>query len=266
MAMAETERPLLETRGLTKNFGGVAAVTKLDWSIPTGGIHGLIGPNGAGKSTVFNLVSGLIPLSAGQVFFEGSDITGMPAHDVVSRGMARTFQTTRLFRTRDVLSNVITAKHLHSKEGFWADLVSTPKARSSRATIEASARDLLGWVGLAGREKENAGGLPLREQKLLALAMALALKPRLVLLDEPTAGLDQTETAQARAIVRRVWEELGITVVIIEHKMRFVMELCGHVVVLNQGRLLVGGTPDEVCNDSRVIEAYLGDAARTKRM
>jgi len=252
---------LLRTAGLTRYFGGVAAVKNLDWSVTVGRIQGLIGPNGAGKSTVFNLVSGLIAASSGSIFLDGENVTGRGPHEIALAGVGRTYQTTRLFRSQSVLQNVLTASQAHSRIGLWSDVVMSRAARRDRANRTDASHDLLRLVGLDDKAGMRAGVLVLREQKMLSVAMALGLQPKVLLLDEPTAGLDPHETEQIGDFVRDLWQRTGMAIVIIEHKMRFVMRMCDNMTVLSGGRKLAEGSPSDVCGNEEVIGAYLGQSS-----
>jgi branched-chain amino acid transport system ATP-binding protein len=256
--MVSAEPILLRTESLNRSFGGVNAVKDLDLSFNKGIIQGLIGSNGAGKTTLFNLISGIIPATKGKIFLNGMDITRMKPNQITEKGIARTYQTTNIFKSLTVLQNVVIANHLSSKVGLFSDLITSPRARRDWNEKRDRAMDQLQWIGLADKENTKAANLPLQDQKILALALALALNPDLLLLDEPTAGLNDEETNETKMLIQTIQSEKGITVVIIEHKMKFVMDLCDHIIVLNEGSKLAEGKPSEIVENEKVIKAYLG--------
>lgn len=248
---------LLETRTLTKRFGGLVAVSRLDFRVRRGSVASLIGPNGAGKTTVFNVITGIYKPEEGGVWFDGKPITGLRPHAIAALGIGRTFQTLRLFGTLSCLENVMSGQHSRSKAGLFASVVHTPaQRREERRTYEA-ARRRLRQVGLWEHRSALAQSLSYGDQRRLEIARALALEPTLLVLDEPAAGLNPGETETLIGLIRTIRDE-GITVLLIEHDMDLVMEVSDHVTVLDNGAKIGEGTPEEVQTNARVIEAYLG--------
>ncbi|HEY8497600.1 MAG TPA: ABC transporter ATP-binding protein [Limnochordales bacterium] len=249
---------MLEVRGVSISFGGLKAVDRVDMDVAEGEIAGLIGPNGAGKTTVFNLITGLYAPDEGSIVFRGQAIHGQPPHRITELGVARTFQNIRLFGTASALENVMMARHCRTRSGSLAAIFFTRAFRQEEAKTRVRALELLEFVGLADVRDVRAADLPYGLQRRLEIARALATEPQLLLLDEPAAGMNETESESLMQLIRRIRDELGTTVLLIDHDMRVVMGLCDTITVLNFGRRLAHGRPDEVRSNPDVIEAYLG--------
>jgi branched-chain amino acid transport system ATP-binding protein len=248
---------LLETKSLTKYFGGLAAINDLDMKVLDSEILGLIGPNGAGKTTLFNLISSFFPPTEGEVSFKGGLISGLKPHEVAQMGIGRTFQQSTLFMGSSVLDNVFTGFHMNYKTGLLNQFLHTPKAREEANAIKAKALEILEYMGLAPLKDELAQNLPHGHQRILSICVALAANPELLLLDEPVTGMNPGETEQTIDLIRQL-RERGITIVVVEHDMKAVMSLCDRIVVLNYGKKIIEGSPEEIRENREVIEAYLG--------
>ena len=251
---------LLRVESLSKEFGGLRAVENLTFSVPQGKVFSIIGPNGAGKTTLLNLLSGIYVPSRGTILLDGRDLTHRPPHEYAASGVARTFQNLQLFLNMSALENVMVGHALHERCGLAAALLRLPSLERAECEARARALELMQWVGLGDRAHAMADELPYGSLKRLEIARALATRPRLLLLDEPAAGLNATETLEIDALITRLAGS-GVTVVLVEHNMRLVMGVSDHILVLDHGKRLAEGAAREVRRDPRVIEAYLGAGA-----
>ena len=248
---------LLELKNVSKNFGNLQAVSDLNFDVNKGEIHSLIGPNGAGKTTVFNLITGTFPLTSGKISFNGDDITGLQPHMIAQRGMSRSFQHTYLFMYESVLNNVMMGFHMSCRAGVVNEFLHTSRARKVDQECREKALELLNFMGLGALIHELPANLPHGHQRALGVCIALACNPTLLMLDEPVTGMNPTETVEMVERIRKI-RDRGITIILVEHAMKVVMNVSDRITVLSYGRKIAEGKPEEIKNNREVVEAYLG--------
>ncbi|NLD05568.1 MAG: ABC transporter ATP-binding protein [Synergistaceae bacterium] len=250
---------ILELKDVNKSFGGVQAVQDMSLVIETGELAGLIGPNGAGKTTIFNLVTGVYDVTSGEIEFKGKNINRLKTYEVISLGVARTFQNLRLFAASSVLDNVMTAAQQHYKYSFFEAVSHLGRWKSMEKATREESMELLERVGLADRANQAAGNLPYGLQRRLEIARAISLRPDLLLLDEPAAGMNAEEVEQLNELIKLVHSDFKLTILLIEHHMDMVMEICPHIICMNFGAKIAEGSPDEIQSHPEVLKAYLGE-------
>lgn len=249
---------LLSIRSISKRFGGLRAVDDVSFDVPRGAIKALIGPNGAGKTTLFNLISGFLRPDRGSIVFDGTEVLGLAPHRIAARGMARTFQQIRLFPKMSVLENVLVGRHLHTRGGFLACMLRLPYTRKEDRAVREKGREILALLGLTGCADAEAVRLPYGQQRIVELGRALACEPRILLLDEPAAGLNIRETAEVGKLISRI-RERDVTVLLVEHDMSLVMDISDDIVVLSYGQKIAEDKPPAIQKDREVIRIYLGE-------
>jgi len=255
---ATSKDTLLNIEDLTMMFGGLRAVSDFDMSVPKGGLYGLIGPNGAGKTTVFNMITGIYLPTEGLITFKDQELNGMPPHTITQTGIARTFQNIRLFQNLTVLDNVRIAYHTHAGYGLMEAIARLGRFAHRERSVTERAQDFLAVFGLQDRQLEIAKNLPYGEQRRLEIARALASEPRLLLLDEPAAGMNPNETMELMDLIHFIRDEFSLSILLIEHQMRVVMGICEWITVMDFGEVIARGTPRDIQSNGKVVEAYLG--------
>lgn len=254
---------VLSIEHVAVRFGGLLAISDMTFSVGQGQIVGLIGPNGAGKTTAFNVITGFQQQTSGEVIYRSTPLRGLSPHEIAKLGLVRTFQRTSVFQERTVFQNVLTALHCQGKSRLWDILLRTPREVASERGLEDQASEILRFVGLAHRTGELAGALPYGEQRLVGVALALAVRPSMLLLDEPVSGMNPTETARFVDLVKKI-RESGVTILLVEHDMKMVMGVCDHIVVLNYGRIIAEGAPADIQSNPEVVRAYLGEGKKKR--
>lgn len=250
---------ILQVEAVTKTFGGLIALDEVSFSVETNSIKALIGPNGAGKTTLLNIISGIYPPDSGKVLFNGKAINGLRPFEVAKMGISRTFQHVELFGNMTVLENITVGRYVRTKAGLFACGLRLPWARKEERAILRHSEEILHYIGLQHRRDEKASSLPIGEERILEIGRALATEPSLLLLDEPASGLNDAETLELSNFIKRLRDDKGLTIILVEHDMRLVMDLSDEIVVLDFGKKIAEGIPEEIQNNKLVIDAYLGE-------
>jgi branched-chain amino acid transport system ATP-binding protein len=259
--MTQQAEAILSVERVAVHFGGLIAISDMTFSVRAGEIVGLIGPNGAGKTTAFNVITGFLRQTSGDVRYRSTSLNGLTPHEIAKLGLLRTFQRTSVFQERSVFQNVLTGLHIQGRSGLWDTLLRTRRETASEAELANAAREILRFVGLEQRADERAGTLPYGEQRLLGVALALAGKPSMLLLDEPVSGMNPSETARFVKLVHKI-RDSGVTILLVEHDMPMVMGVCDRIVVLNFGSIIAEGSPAKIQSNREVISAYLGEGKK----
>jgi branched-chain amino acid transport system ATP-binding protein len=259
--MSVQPEKILSIDRVAVHFGGLVALSDMTFNVKAGEIVGLIGPNGAGKTTAFNVITGFQRPTNGDVHFRSHVVTGMKPHQIAKLGLVRTFQRTSVFRERSVFQNVLAGLHCSGRSTLWDTMLQSSREKACERELKDAAREILRFVGLEQRAEERAGVLSYGEQRLVGIALALAVKPTMLLLDEPVSGMNQSETARSIKLIEKI-SASGVTILLVEHDMRMVMQVCNRIVVLNYGRIIAEGTPVEIQNNPEVIRAYLGQGKK----
>jgi branched-chain amino acid transport system ATP-binding protein len=259
--MSGPAETMLSIDNVVVRFGGLLAIADMTFSVRANEIVGLIGPNGAGKTTAFNVITGFLQQTSGDVCYRGTLLNGLKPHEIAQLGLVRTFQRTSVFQERTIFQNILTGLHCQGRSKLWDILLHTGREQASERALEQSAHEIMSFVGLDQRANEPAGTLPYGEQRLLGVALALAVKPSMLLLDEPVSGMNAAETSRFVKLVRSI-RNSGVTILLVEHDMPMVMEVCDRIFVLNYGKIIAEGSPAEIQNNPEVIRAYLGQGKK----
>ena len=259
--MTAASAPVLDIAHVGVQFGGLVALSDINFSVGEGEIVSLIGPNGAGKTTAFNVVTGFLNPTKGEVRYRGTPLSGHKPHEIAEMGLIRTFQRTSVFPNDTVYDNVLIGLHRRGKANLFESILGLPRSRASERALRAQADEIVDWIGLSSRARDLAGSLSYGEQRLVGVGLALAAEPTMLLLDEPVSGMNASETHAFVRLIRAI-RDRGVTILLVEHDMPMVMEVSDRIVVLNYGRIIAEGTPAEIRNNPAVIEAYLGRSAR----